>query len=84
MPITPEEILELDAYCKERHIELAPSISTFGHLYKMLGCKQPNHLCELDGWQGSSFRSCMAALPEQLPRKRVYQTLCGWQRNPDF
>lgn len=52
-PITPEEILELDAYCKERHIELVPSISTFGHLYKMLGCKSWNHLCELDGWQGS-------------------------------
>ena len=54
-PITPEEILELDAYCKERHIELVPSISTFGHLYKMLGCKSWNHLCELDGWQGRSF-----------------------------
>lgn len=35
-PITAEEILELDAYCKTRHIELVPCMATFGHLYTSL------------------------------------------------
>lgn len=35
-PITAEEILELDVYCKERHIELVPCMATFGHLYTSL------------------------------------------------
>ena len=47
-PMGPEEILELDAYCRERGIELVPSISTCSHLYKLLRTKQWKHLCELD------------------------------------
>ena len=47
-PMRPEEILELDAYCRERGIELVPSISTCSHLYKLLRTKQWKHLCELD------------------------------------
>lgn len=35
-PITAEEILELDAYCRERHVELIPCMATFGHLYTSL------------------------------------------------
>ena len=29
-PITAEEIRELDSYCRERHIELVPSLASFG------------------------------------------------------
>lgn len=47
-PMGPEEILELDAYCRERGIELVPSISTCSHLYKLLRTKQWKHLCELN------------------------------------
>lgn len=47
-PITAEEILLLDAYCKERHVELVPSLSTFGHFYEILKSKSFNHLCEID------------------------------------
>lgn len=46
-PITAEEILILDEYCRERHIELVPSMSTFGHLYRILQSKSYSHLCEL-------------------------------------
>ncbi len=46
-PLTAQEILELDRYCLERHIELVPSIATFGHLYKVLRTKSFRHLCEL-------------------------------------
>lgn len=47
-PLTAEDILELDAYCLERNVELIPSISTFGHLDKVLKTKSFCHLCELE------------------------------------
>lgn len=47
-PLTAEEILELDAYCKKRNIELVPSLASFGHLYEVLHTKTYSHLCELE------------------------------------
>lgn len=46
-PLTAEEILILDEYCRQRYIELVPSIATFGHLYHALRSKSFRHLCEL-------------------------------------
>lgn len=46
-PLTSEEIILLDRYCKNKHIELIPSISTFGHLYEVLRTKSFKNLCEL-------------------------------------
>ncbi|WBW97871.1 beta-N-acetylhexosaminidase [Oceanirhabdus sp. W0125-5] len=54
-PITPEEILELDKYCMDNHIELVPSIATFGHLYHLLSSEHFGHLCELEGSKGKGF-----------------------------
>lgn len=47
-PLTAEDILELDNYCRMRHIELVPSVATLGHLYKVLRGKCFHHLAELD------------------------------------
>lgn len=46
-PLTAEEIMELDAYCRARHIELVPSLSSFGHMYEILSTKTCAELCEL-------------------------------------
>lgn len=46
-PLTAEDILEFDAYCRRMNIELIPNISCFGHLYKLLRTKSWEHLCEL-------------------------------------
>lgn len=46
-PLTAEEIMELDAYCRARCIELVPSLATFGHMYKLLSTKTLCELCEL-------------------------------------
>jgi len=46
--LTAEEILELDDYCYENFIDFIPSLSTFGHLYRLLETKEYKHLCELD------------------------------------
>lgn len=48
-PLTAEEILELDAYCRDLQIELVPSLASFGHLYEVLSTKSYCHLCELEG-----------------------------------
>ena len=45
-PLTAEEIMEFDEYCKKRHIELVPSLATFGHLYMALSSYSFNELCE--------------------------------------
>lgn len=51
-PLTAEEILELDDYCAERHIDLVPSLASFGHLYMLLSTRSHEDLCEL--WDASS------------------------------
>jgi hypothetical protein len=35
-PFTGEEILALDAFCRERHVELVPNQNSFGHLNRWL------------------------------------------------
>ncbi|MDY3206381.1 glycoside hydrolase family 20 zincin-like fold domain-containing protein [Clostridium baratii] len=54
-PITAEEILILDEYCKKRHIELIPSLATFGHLYEVLRTKSYEDLCELENSRESEY-----------------------------
>ncbi|MCR5656351.1 MAG: family 20 glycosylhydrolase [Butyrivibrio sp.] len=54
-PLTAEDILELDEYCFSLGIELIPSFSTFGHLYKVLRTKTYEELCELDNPGADKF-----------------------------
>lgn len=54
-PLTAEEILEFDQYCKTLNIELVPSIATFGHLHKLLSTKTYSHLCELENSNNDIF-----------------------------
>jgi len=35
-PMTGDEILALDAFCRERYIELVPNQNTFGHMHRWL------------------------------------------------
>lgn len=44
------EMTELDEYCYDRFIELVPSLSTFGHLYRLLQSDKYRHLCEYEDW----------------------------------
>lgn len=46
-PLSAQDILELDRYCRRLNIELVPSLSCFGHLYKVLRTKSFGELCEL-------------------------------------
>ncbi len=54
-PITAEEIMELDMYCRSRHIELVPSIATFSHMYDVLDSNSFEELSEMDRSVGRPF-----------------------------
>ena len=62
-PLTAEDILRLDAHCRMHHIELVPSLSTFGHCYHVI--RHQRHCAlnelELDATERDfSFRDTMA------------------------
>lgn len=48
-PLTAEDVLQLDAYCQQHHVELVPAIATFGHLYAAVCSPRKQHLNELPG-----------------------------------
>lgn len=51
-PMTGEEILVLDAYCRERFIELVPNQNSFGHMHRWLGRTRYRDLAECpDGFE---------------------------------
>lgn len=51
-PITGQEVMELDAFCKQRFIELVPNQQSFGHLAPWLNHPKYKHLAEVeDGFQ---------------------------------
>lgn len=51
-PMTGEEILQLDRYCKERFIDLVPNQNSFGHMHPWLIHDRYKHLAEApDGFQ---------------------------------
>ncbi len=54
-PLTADEIIAFDEYCRERHIELVPSIATFGHLYEALRSNSFASLCELEDSRESAY-----------------------------
>jgi len=45
-PLTAEDILSLDRYCRERHVELVPCLASFGHLATVLKHPRYHHLAE--------------------------------------
>ena len=45
-PMTGEEILALDVFCRERFIELVPNQNSFGHMHNWLKFEEYIHLAE--------------------------------------
>ena len=62
-PITPEEIRELDAYCKERFIDLVPNQNSLGHMQAWLETPTYEHLAECpDGYELMPMRKVKTTL----------------------
>jgi hexosaminidase len=49
-PLTPEEILSLQEFCRKHHVRLVGSLASFGHLEKILALPQYRHLGEMHGF----------------------------------
>ncbi|MDK2886924.1 MAG: hexosaminidase [Thermosipho sp. (in: thermotogales)] len=45
-PLTSEDIIRIDKYCKERFIELVPNQASFGHMEKWLSHEEYSYMAE--------------------------------------
>lgn len=45
-PMTAEDVIRLDAYCRQRHIELVPNQNSFGHMERWLNYPRYSELAE--------------------------------------
>lgn len=45
-PLSPDDILELDAYASSLNVELVPTLAIFGHMYEILRTEKYKDLCE--------------------------------------
>lgn len=73
-PLAAEDILRLDAHCRELGIELVPSLASLGHLATVLKHPQYRHLAE--DWGVGRFVD-----PDACNRKPV-PGMYGWTLSP--
>ena len=50
--LTPQDILEIQNYCKLHHINFVGSLASFGHFEKILALTKYRHLGEMPGFRG--------------------------------
>ena len=72
-PLSAEDILELDAYCIDRHIDFVPSLATFGHMAKILTLEPYRELAEDRGVGDYVYEN---------PWKKRKKPLYGWTLSP--
>lgn len=58
-PVTGDEILALDAFCRERYIDLVPNQNSFGHMHRWLIHERYASLAEVQG----EFRTPWGTMP---------------------
>ncbi|MDD3605335.1 MAG: glycoside hydrolase family 20 zincin-like fold domain-containing protein [Kiritimatiellae bacterium] len=58
-PLTAEDIAALDEYCRERFIELVPSLTCFGHMGRILSLPEYRRLAEIEfpaaSWEAAAW-----------------------------
>lgn len=45
--LTPDQVRELDQFCRERFIDLVPAVATLGHMGRILSLPKYRHLAEI-------------------------------------
>jgi len=63
--LTPEEIKELDTYCKERFVKLVPNLNSFGHMEAFTEKEEFKHLAISDA-KGNPSHTLNPSLKESL------------------
>jgi hexosaminidase len=72
-PMTAEEILALDAYCRTRHIDLVPNQNSFGHMHRWFEHAPYLHMAETETEFTSPWGSTLPpfslspAIPATIP-----------------
>ena len=64
-PITPDEVRELDAYCRDRRIDFVPSLASFGHMARILSLPAYRELAEIEAdtsWESMPWRQRVMGL----------------------
>ncbi len=78
-PITGQQILELDAYCRERFVELVPNQNSFGHMERWLKHERYAPLAETHDWfdtpWGLRLKGPFSLAPEDPGSLRLIQSL---------
>jgi hypothetical protein len=79
-PVPPEDILALDTFCRERHVELVPNQNTLGHFERWL--RHPRYLplaASPDGWRtrDGRQREPMTLDPASQHARDLVQDLLG-------
>jgi len=63
--LTPDEVTTLDAYCRERFIDLVPALATLGHMGRILSMPRYRHLAEIGAtkrWEEMTWPERMRGL----------------------
>ena len=78
-PLTPGEIIELDAFCRDRYIDLVPSLACFGHMGRVLSLPRYRKLAEVEwpakDWDSSTWRQRMKGCTIDSRDKRARKLL---------
>ena len=77
-PLEPEEIAELDRYCRSRHVELVPSLQSFGHMGYILSLPKFRHLAEIvqfKSWKRATWRKRMRGMTIAPVDEETYRFL---------
>lgn len=83
-PLEPDEIRELDHYCKSRHVELVPSLQSFGHMGYMLSLPKFRHLAEVvqfKSWQRASWRKRLHGMTISPIDENTYRLMADLYRD---
>ncbi len=78
-PMTGEDILALDVYCRERFIELVPNQNSFGHMERWLPFERYAGLAETHGWfetpWGMKMKGPFSLAPENPGSIQLIQSM---------
>ena len=81
--MTPDEARELDAYCRDRFIELVPALATLGHMGRVLSMPRYQHLAEIEStqsWESMAWPQRLRGLTLDCANPeahRLIERMCG-------
>lgn len=83
-PLAGDEVTELDRYCRERFVNLVPSLACFGHMGKVLSLPKYRKLAEVEwparDWKTATWLQRLRGAtinPRRTESKRLLERMTG-------